>query len=76
MQMDPITTSISDIPEQIRLHLQSSIIQDAGKWFTCPKCETRYHLLDLREDVWKIVDIPRLRYICDKCNLVVVEASG
>jgi len=73
---EPLETSQSDIPENIRLVLQSKIIQEAGKYFTCPKCKIKYHMLDLREDVWKIVDIPRLRYICDKCNIVVVEASG
>jgi hypothetical protein len=74
--MEPLETSKSDIPEHIRLILQSSIIKDAGKYFTCQGCKKKYHILDLIEDCWKIVDIPRLRYICEKCNLVVVEASG
>jgi len=73
---EPLTTTQSDIPEGVRLILQSRIIEEAGKWFTCPKCHTKKHLLDWKEDVWKIVDVPRLRYICEKCNIVVVEASG
>lgn len=73
---EPIETSKSEIPDQIRLVLQSKIIEEAGKYFLCASCHTKYHIIDLIEDSWKIVDIPRLRYLCEKCNIIVVEASG
>ena len=66
----------SEISEGMRLQLQESIISQHGKYFTCQKCKKKYHLLDLKEDVQKLDDTPILRYICESCKIIVVEARG
>ena len=73
---EEITTTKSDISDSMRLFLQSTIIQNAGKYLTCPQCDKKKWIMDWQEDCWKIVDVPRLRYICQDCNIVVVEAKG
>ena len=66
----------SEVSEGIRLELQESIISQYGVYFTCQTCHEKFHLLDLHESIQKLDDTPILRYICEKCKIIVVEARS
>ena len=66
----------SEISESMRLQLQESIISQHGLFFDCKKCNTTKHILDYKEDVQKLDDVPILRYICPICKFIAVEARS
>lgn len=65
---------ISFVHEKKRLVMLRSIIKQYGKMLKCSTCDIDYHILDVREECFNVMDIPRLRYICPACNNVIVEA--
>ena len=65
----------SSISEELRLALQSSLIEQHGKYFKCEKCGETYHLLDLKEQRFKLNEDPVLGYLCRKCNFIVVRVT-
>ena len=66
----------SGISEEMRLALQNGIIEQHGKYFTCEKCKTKRHILDLKEHRFKLDDRPILRYLCPECGIIAVEATS
>jgi len=46
----------SDIDEETRLTLQSSIISQSGKTFVCQQCHEKYHIIDLKRGCKEITE--------------------